>query len=142
MNRILAILVGIMCGAALVVAAEGTKYGKGVTLDTATSVATLLATPEAYVGKTVRVDGVVTNVCQEMGCWIEIADDDKGPGLQFKVDDGVIVFPKEAKGRRASAEGTFEAIGTPDEAAREQQQKSELKAPPRYRIKAMGAVIY
>jgi hypothetical protein len=142
MNRILAISAGVLCAVALVAAADGTKYGKGVTLDTPTSVASLLATPDAYLGKTVRVDGVVTNVCQEMGCWIELGDTEKGPGLQFKVDDGVIVFPKDAKGRRASAEGTFEAIGTPDEAALEQQKKSDLKTPPRYRIKAVGAVVY
>lgn len=142
MIRILTIAAGVVCAAALVAAAEGTKYGKGVTLDTATPVATLLATPDAYLGKTVRVDGVVTNVCQEMGCWIELADNDKAPGLQFKVDDGVMVFPKEAKGRRASAEGTFEAIGSPDEAALEQQKKSDVKTAPRYRIKAVGAVIY
>lgn len=142
MNRMLTIAVGVLSAVTIVAAADGTTYGKGVTLDSATPVATLLATPASYLGKTVRVDGIVTNVCQEMGCWIEIADNETGPGLQFKVDDGVIVFPKDAKGRRASAEGTFEAIGSPDEAAVEQQKKSDLKTPPRYRIKAAGAVIY
>ena len=144
MKRILTISAGVLCAVALVAAADGTKYGKGVTLDTPTSVATLLATPDAYVGKTVRVDGVVTNVCQEMGCWMAVASeaDPTGPTVRLKVEDGVIVFPKEAKGRRASAEGTFEAIGSPDEAAVEQQKKSEMKTPPRYRIKAVGAVIY
>ncbi len=142
MKRIPLVLVPVVCMAALVTAAEGTRYGKGVTLETPTSVATLLATPDAYLGKTVRVDGIVTNVCQEMGCWIELADAEKGPGLQFKVDDGASVFPKDAKGRRASAEGTFEAIGSPDEAALEQQKKSDQNTPPRYRIKAAGAIIY
>lgn len=142
MNRMLTIAAGVLSAVTIVAAADGTTYGKGVTLDSATPVATLLATPASYLGKTVRVDGIVTNVCQEMGCWIEIADNEKGPGLQFKVDDGVIVFPKDAKGRRASAEGTFEAIGSPDEAAVEQQKKSDLKTPPLYRIKAAGAVIY
>ena len=37
--------------------------------------------------------------------------DEKGPTVRLKVDDGVIVFPVTAKGRKVSAEGVFEAVG-------------------------------
>ena len=47
-----------------------------------------------------------------MGCWIEIADPALGRGVRFKAKDGVIVFPKEASGRKVSAQGTFEEIAT------------------------------
>ena len=56
------------------------------------------------------MDGVVTQVCQSMGCWIEIADPALGRGIRFKAKDGVIVFPKDASGRKVSAQGTFEEI--------------------------------
>jgi hypothetical protein len=129
-------------------AAKGTSFGDGVKLTISVKVADLLAEPGDYVGKTVRVDGTVRAVCQNMGCWIQIADDEKSDGIQFKVDDGVIVFPKDAKGKRASAEGTFERIATGDahepELAKDAvpaKEATPAKAP-EYRIKATGAVIY
>ena len=54
----------------------GKTYGDGVALKRAVPIATLLATPQAHAGKAVRVDGVVSQVCQAMGCWIEIAEID------------------------------------------------------------------
>jgi hypothetical protein len=122
------------------------KFGAGVSLDTSTTVAALLANPESYLGKTVRVDGIVKAVCTEMGCWMELADSESGEALQFKVDDGVIVFPVSAKGKRASAEGVFEKVvpgadehemGANTESARHEAQKAIV-----YRVKATGAVVY
>lgn len=144
MKRVLVLL--IVCLTAPLLAAEGTKYGAGVTQEKAVKVADLLAAPDDYVGKTVRVDGVVQAVCQTMGCWIQLADDEAGTGIQFKVDDGVIVFPKDGKGRKASAEGTFEKIASDDphemEHAKETMKQTGSNEAPKYRIKATGAVIY
>jgi hypothetical protein len=124
---------------------KGTTYGTGVTLQTSVTVADLLKSPEDHVGKTVRVDGVVQAVCQTMGCWIQLGDEEDTQGIQFKVDDGVIVFPKDGKGRKASAEGTFERIALGDaheiEHARETMKQTGSEAP-KYRIRATGAVIY
>ena len=90
------------------------------------------------------MDRIVSAVCQTMGCWIQIADDEKSAGIQFQVEDGVIVFPKDAKGRRASAEGTFEAIGMDSHEAEHASEvaKATGKEPPKYRIKATGAIVY
>ena len=56
------------------VAAEDTKLGAGVSLKEATPIAALhrQRRPD-YVGKTVRIDGVATAVCEEMGCWMAVA---------------------------------------------------------------------
>ncbi len=135
-------LMGMSVGA---VEEKGTKYGAGVTQQSAVKVADLLASPETFLGKTVRVDGIVQAVCQNMGCWIQIGDDEQSKGIQFKVDDGVIVFPKDGKGRKASAEGTFEkvAAGTSEEAAHAEHTKDAKPADaPAYRIKATGAIVY
>jgi hypothetical protein len=40
----------------------------------------------------------------------------EGPTVRLKVEDGVIVFPVTAKGRKVSAEGVFEAVGASPEA--------------------------
>jgi len=131
------------------VAAQGDKtFGKGVSLTDVTSIDALYSTPEKFVGKSIRVDGVVTAVCEEMGCWMALASKDKPEQtVRAKVEDGVIVFPLSAKGRNASIEGVFEKIGGNDEhskeAAREQAAK-DAKAPAfsqTYQVKATGAVV-
>jgi hypothetical protein len=131
---------------AVPVLADEAKLGAGVTLDRATPIAALVDHPEEYVGKKVRVDGFATAVCQEMGCWMAVAADEKAgaPTVRIKVEDGVIVFPASARGKRVSAEGVFEAIAPTDphgnEAAGEHAKK-DPKASTKYQIKGTGALI-
>ncbi len=92
------------------VAAEAEIYGDGVKLEEATPIAKILADPDAYVGKTVRVEGGVLDVCPRKGCWIEVGGEGKDESIRIKVEDGVIVFPATAQGKIAAAEGEVEAI--------------------------------
>ncbi len=141
-----ALIAAALVALAVPVIAEDTTLGAGVTLKEATPVAALVNHPDQYVGKKVRVDGVVTAVCQEMGCWMAIAAEDKAdaPTVRIKVEDGVIVFPASAKGRKVSAEGVFEAIAATDphgnEAAGEHAKK-DPKASSKYQLKGTGAVL-
>jgi len=87
------------------------SFGAGVTLAETTSVARILADPDAYVGKRVRIEGKVLDVCPMKGCWMELEEQKEGAAsLRVKVDDGVIVFPVTSKGKLAVAEGVVEAI--------------------------------
>lgn len=114
----------------LAAVADETKLGAGVSIKEATPIATILAAPDAFVGKTIRVDGVATAVCEDMGCWMSIASEtDAEKTIRVKVEDGVIVFPVSAKGKKVSAEGVFEVVGPKD---------AETK---RYQLKGTGAVI-
>ena len=54
--------------------AGDTRLGAGVTLKESTAIKALVEQPAAYVGKTLRVDGVATAVCTHMGCWMAVAD--------------------------------------------------------------------
>lgn len=83
------------------------NYGKKLTLKETTKISDILAEPEKYDGKRVLVEGTVTGVCEKRGCWITIASDKEFETLRFKVDDGVIVFPLDAKGKTARAEGVL-----------------------------------
>jgi hypothetical protein len=129
------------------VAADETKLGAGVTLKDATPIAALVEKPADYVGKTIRVDGVATAVCEMMGCWLAVAaeNDPKGSTVRLKVDDdGPIKFPMSAKGKKVSAEGIFEAIGAGDEHSNEaagEHGKHDASASKKYQIKTTGAVI-
>jgi hypothetical protein len=151
MKRVVIVLLVGLCIAAVTLAAQEQKYGTGVALKEATTIRNLLAQPDRYLGKTVRVDGTITAVCDMAGCWMELADPNSDPTaaktLRFKVDDGVIVFPVSAKGKRASAEGVFEKVSgemAGEYAADAQKAKGgDMKtAVPSYQVKATGAVIY
>ena len=128
-------------------AAGGDQLGKGVSLPEATPIKSLYDAPEKFTGKAVRVDGVVSAVCEAMGCWMALADPDHADlVVRFKVDHGAgIVFPLAAKGKPASAQGVFEAIADAEgrEAATEHAAGSSNSAAfgARYHIKATGAVI-
>jgi uncharacterized protein DUF4920 len=106
-----------LAGAALILgaaglAAEEVLVGKGVQVAETTSMAKILADPDAYVGKTVRIEGRVLDVCPMKGCWMELEESgqDGNGRLRVKVEDGVLVFPVTAKGKLAVAEGKVEAI--------------------------------
>ena len=127
-------------------AAADEKIGAGVTLTEATPIAAIVKSPKDYVGKTIRVDGVATAVCQAMGCWMAVAETDKAgaPTVRLKVEDGgPIVFPVSAKGKKVSAQGVFEAIGGDAHGAEAAQEhaKADKAASQAYQISATGAVI-
>ncbi len=85
--------------------AKTTKFGAGVTLADTVGIDKILAEPAAFQGKTVRVEGMVTDVCPKRGCWFDMAGEVPGQKLKFKVTDGEMVFPVESKGMYAVAQG-------------------------------------
>ena len=100
--------IATLAAAGLLCAAE-IKLGKPLTMKEPIALATLLAHPDAYVGKTVQVKGKITEVCQMAGCWLNLTND-AGQMLRIKVNDGEIEFPKDAAGKTAVAEGKFTRI--------------------------------
>jgi hypothetical protein len=89
----------------------GVVYGKPDAAAQPVLVADLAAKPEAYEGKLVRVEGTITDVCAKRGCWIKIGAEGVEKPVTFKVDDGVMVFPMDAKGKRVVADGTARGGG-------------------------------
>lgn len=140
-----ALLAAGLLAMTLPVVAEETKLGSGVSLTDPTPIANVVERPKDYVGKTIRIDGVATAVCTHMGCWMAVAPEgaEKGPAVRLKVEDGVIVFPVSAKGKKVSAQGVFEAVGTSAEAkeAAGEHAKHDPSASQQYQLKATGAVI-
>jgi hypothetical protein len=145
-----ALLIAAMA-AGLVFAAD-IKLGKPLTVKDPLPLATLLAKPADYVGKTVQVKGKITEVCQMMGCWMDLTDD-SGQKIRIKVKDGEIEFPKDAAGKLAVAEGRFDKIELSKEqaSARAEEEAKEagrkfdpasVKGPVTiYQIQGAGAVI-
>ena len=130
-----------------------TEYGQGVTVKEATKVSQILDNPDEYVGKEVKVEGMIVAVCASRGCWMEIASDREYEKIKIKVDDGVIVFPLSARGKRALVQGKVEEISmSAGEAKRFYAHQAEEKGvdfdpstvtgPVKfYQVRASGAVI-
>lgn len=151
MKKPLAALVLALLAAAPALAA--TKYGKPLTTATPVKVSELMARPEAYVGKVVKIEGLVTEVCPKRGCWINVAGDKEFQTIRVKVEDGVIVFPLTEKGKKVVAEGTFTKMELTKEQAieraRHHAEETKTKFDPAsvtgpqtvYQVMGTGAVV-
>ena len=145
------ILFAILAAASLLVAAE-IRLGRPFSVKEPVSIASLLAHPDDYAGKTVQVKGQITEVCQMMGCWMDLVGDG-GQKIRIKVEDGEIVFPKDASGKAAVAEGRFtktvltrdQVVAQAEEEAKEAGRKFDPASVKRgmtlYQIQGTGAVI-
>lgn len=110
-RSVVVVAVLLFVAGAAAVGAEGKAYGEPLTGSDVAEIGELLSNPDRYLGQVVRVQGLVTGVCKKRGCWMTIASDDvEFREIRVKVDDGVIVFPLEAKGKRAIAEGVFTKV--------------------------------
>ncbi len=140
------LLVGTVC-------LTGGPLGKPLELKTQTPIASLEKNPGGFVGKTVQVRGRVTEVCEKMGCWMNLVDPSTNARVRVKVKDGEIVFPKEAVGKMAVAEGKFAKIElTREQAIERAKHEAEENNKPFdpasitgpvtiYQIQGTGAVI-
>jgi len=107
------------------------KYGKDLTLKETTKISDIYAKPDAFNGKTVKVRGAIVEVCEMKGCWIALASDKEFQQMRFKVDDGVIVFPLDAKGLTATVEGvvTITVETEADQLEHGKMMAEEMKKP-------------
>lgn len=109
MKRIALLITFILLIAPQVFASSKT-YGKGVHVEEVTAVSAILDNPDDFIGKTVRIEGMIIEVCAKRGCWVYVAGDRQGEKIQVKVTDGEIVFPMSASGRMGVVEGVVEEL--------------------------------
>lgn len=147
MRAVLTSLLALVAGISLA-AQKPETFGTGVSLNETTPLVQVLDHPADFEGKTVRVEGVVTAVCMHMGCWMALTPQASTDArtMLIKVDDGVIVFPPSAKGRRAVAQGVVERVGGSregQEAAAEHARSAGAakSAPVTWQLKATGAML-
>ena len=85
-------------------------FGTGITIGKEpASLADVVKNADKLTGKTLRVEGEITGVCQAKGCWMELGKlDSKGnPPLFVKFKDYGFFMPKDSSGRTAIVEGTM-----------------------------------
>ena len=137
----------------LIAGGPGKHLGQPFKVSEVTSLQQIASQPDKYVGKAVRVKGKVTEVCEMMGCWMNLTDADGKHPLRVKVNDGEIVFPKEAIGKVVETEGKLakmeltkeQAIARAKHEAEEQGRQfkaDSVKGPVTiYQLQGSGALI-
>lgn len=130
------------------------KLGSEITLTEKTKISDIISNPNAYLDKTVLVEGEILDVCPNMGCWMELKSDNGEGKIKIKVKDGDIVFPVEAIGDEAVVQGTVYKIElTQEEAVQYYEHIAEEKGiefdpatitgpVTLYQIKGLGAEIF
>jgi hypothetical protein len=108
-------------------ARAGQVYGTAPDLAVTTPVSEILAKPAEFVGKVVKVQGMVVDVCASRGCWLELGGDKAFETIRIKVKDGDIVFPLSARGRKAFAQGKLESISMNESEARRFREHQALE---------------
>ena len=81
------------------------SYGKSVTLIEATPIADILDNPEEYHDTTVRIEGNITEVCQNHGCWFYVADETQRIKVDLEMRSDSYSIPKNSTGKRSVVQG-------------------------------------
>lgn len=96
---------------------------RGEKLKGATSVEMkkLLESPSEFDGKTVMVEAKVRKACEKKGCWMELAGEEKGPGVRVTFKDYGFFVPLDSAGSTAKVEGVVKLAELSEQKAKHYQ---------------------
>jgi hypothetical protein len=124
---------------------DGTLYGEDIdATQTVLKIGDIYADLEGYQKKFVVVEGDITQVCQNMGCWTMISDGKNEIRAQTLHK---FFLPKDLKSVKAVVQGEFETLEITEEQAKHFAEESgqpndNIKGPQKmYRVKASGIKI-
>ena len=106
---------GLMIASLMVVAiaayaGETQQFGGELTDAKIVDLAEVMDNAESYVDQNIKITGSVEAVCPRKGCWVEVEKPEANVSIRVKVEDDVVVFPAEAKGKSIVAEGILRKI--------------------------------
>jgi len=149
------ILILLFASATIFAGKSDKQYGKELTVKETTPVSNIMENPKNYLGKKVKIEGTIVDVCSKRGCWIDVSGDKPYQKIKVKVNDGEIVFPMESKGKKIVVEGEIYELLTDTEHSPELKHEgenhkegedscehsTEKKPKTVYQIKGLGAII-
>jgi hypothetical protein len=91
---------------------EADYFGDEITLENSTSIQHIVRNSVENAGQEFLIQGVMTEVCQKKGCWVDVKDGEESITVRFK--DYAFFMPKDGAGRNIKAQGVFN-IGTYEE---------------------------
>ena len=81
----------------------GEKFGKDLSDARILPVKDVLDRPEAFEGKTVKLEGTILEVCQAEGCWLTLGEGDSR--ITVNMERHSFFVPKDSSGRHVIVEG-------------------------------------
>jgi hypothetical protein len=137
-------LAGAACSSGPRPLPAGEHIGEPIAAAEVLPLAALDADPASHFDRTLLVEATIANVCQKMGCWMQVEDAghtamvrwESGCGGQYK-------FPKEAIGKRVVIQGSFYPKEISEADAEHLESESGGKPIPRqgYEINASGVIV-
>ena len=109
---------------------EATKaqdFGAPFAIEEVTQAKAVFDNPEGFVGKTVRVEGSVRDVCQKMGCWMVISEGEKS--MRITTKDHKFFVAKDGAGSKCHIEGEVIARELDPERTAHFESESSKDAP-------------
>ncbi|MCB1569415.1 MAG: DUF4920 domain-containing protein [Xanthomonadales bacterium] len=123
--------------------ADGAVYGATLPANLPAVVAldTVIAEPQALLGKDGAFSGRITEVCQQMGCWMVLATE-KGDFVRVTMRDHAFGVPKDASGE-AVVYGTLnEKVLSAEEIEHLSKEGAKVPAQRELRIDATSVLIH
>lgn len=108
---------------------QGLHIGSDFAAPEVVKVSQLLADPLAFKGKTVRVEGDVSAMCQHKRGWFSVVAEDKSGGFVRVTTTPAFLVPRGSVGKFARAEGRVEVIEVAANHARHLAKEHQLGDP-------------
>jgi len=102
----------------------------------------LIEAPGDYDGQVVLTEGVITQVCQRMGCWMELKPSEDGPAIRVPMAGHSFFLPRDVSGARATIEGTVEVEELPEDWQEHLREEGAQAADQNLAISATGVLIH
>lgn len=101
-------------------------YGAELTQKEITPLAKVLKNIEKYRDKVMLVEGTITEVCQNKGCWMMV--DDKGTQVRVEFNNYGFFVPWDSEGKKVRLQGTVRRKKISEKMA--EHMAAEMKKPP------------
>ncbi len=125
------------------VAEDGSRlFGDALSEREAVPLATLMSSPGDYDGQVVRTEGIISAVCQRMGCWMELKAEEDGPAIRVPMAGHSFFLPRDVSGARATIEGTVEVRELPPDWQEHLREEGAQAAGQALGINATGVLIH
>lgn len=101
----------------------------------------IVADPQRYRDQVVRTEGEIAQVCQRMGCWMELREGEEGPSVRVPMAGHSFFLPRDSAGRRATMQGRVALTELSPEARAHLESEGASATASALSIEATGVVI-
>ena len=108
-------------------AIKAQDFGAPFAIEEVTKAKAVFDNPDGFVGKKVRVEGSVSDVCQKMGCWMVISEGEKS--MRITTKDHKFFVAKDGAGSKCHIEGEVIARELDPERTAHFESESSKDAP-------------